>query len=50
MMIIGLLAAIWVIVDVVKSKKSSMLKLIWIIFAIFLSILTAIVYYFMEKR
>jgi hypothetical protein len=49
--IIALICAIWVIFDVwTKQKKmSSGTKLIWTIFAIFFSILTAIIYYFKKK-
>lgn len=49
--ILGLVCAIWVIYDVwtdKKEKKES--KILWTIFAILFSIITAIVYYFMKKR
>lgn len=50
--IVGLLAAIWVIHDVVTKQKkfSDTQKFVWIICAVFFSIITAIVYYFKVKR
>lgn len=46
--IVGLLCAIWVIVDVLKNQKSMTtgMKVLWIVLAILFSIITAIVYYF----
>ena len=50
--IIALICAIWVIYDVLTSKKkmSSGKKIIWIVAAILFSIITAIAYYFIEKK
>lgn len=50
--IIALIAAIWVIYDVWVGTKglSTGSKIIWTIFAVFFSIITAIVYYFVRKR
>lgn len=49
--ILGLVAAIWVIYDVfAKNKKlTTGLKIVWTVCAIFFSIVTAIVYYFVYK-
>lgn len=49
--IVMLICAIWVIYDVwVKQKMSTGTKLVWTIFALIFSIITAIVYYFMKKK
>ncbi len=50
--IIGLICMIWVIYDVVavNRKLSSTAKVIWIICAVLFSVITAIIYYFVEKR
>ena len=50
--VIALICAVWVIYDVWlnKKKKDTVFKVIWTVLAVFFSILTAIVYYFMEKR
>lgn len=50
--IVGLLCAIWVIYDVLASnkKRSVGMKVIWIVLAIFFSIITAIVYYFVGYK
>ncbi|HZH73041.1 MAG TPA: hypothetical protein VFD91_11160 [Mariniphaga sp.] len=50
--IIALICAIWVIYDVWIGTKglSTGAKLLWTIFAILFSIITAIVYYFIRKR
>lgn len=50
--IIALIAAIWVIYDVwvVNKGLSTGAKILWTIFALFFSIITAIVYYFVKKR
>lgn len=50
--LIALVCAIWVIYDVfaVNKKLSTTAKVVWTICALFFSIITAIVYYFMEKR
>jgi prolipoprotein diacylglyceryltransferase len=46
--IIGVIAAVWVIVDVWTKRKSmdQTMKIVWSIAAVLLSIITAIVYYF----
>jgi hypothetical protein len=50
--IVAVLCMVWVIYDVlVKNKSLSVgIKVLWIILAIFFSIITAIVYYFVYKK
>lgn len=50
--IVALICAIWVIYDVWANQKKMATgsKLLWTIFAIIFSIITAIVYYFTKKR
>jgi len=50
--ILGLACAIWVIYDVFanNSRLGTTGKIVWTILAILFSIITAIVYYFVEKR
>ncbi len=50
--IIGLICAVWVIYDVLAVNKSlsTPAKIIWIVLAIFFSIITAIVYYFIGRK
>lgn len=50
--LIALLSALWVIIDVLtmNDKMKTFNKIIWIVFALMFSIITAIVYYFVEKR
>ncbi len=50
--LVGLLCAIWVIYDVIVNQKSlsSGMKVVWIVLALFFSIITAIVYYFVVKK
>lgn len=50
--IIAFIAAVWVIYDVwiVNKGMSTGSKILWTIFALFFSIITAIVYYFVKKR
>jgi len=50
--VIGLACAVWVIYDVwaVNKRMSDGDKIIWTILAIFFSIVTAIIYYFLKKR
>ncbi len=50
--IIALICAIWVIYDVwaVQKGMGTGAKIIWTIFALIFSIITAIVYYFVKKR
>ena len=49
--IIALICAVWVIYDVLVNNKglSDGMKLFWIVFAVFFSIITAIVYYFIGR-
>jgi len=49
--VLAIIAAVWVIYDVVTKNKglSSLAKILWIVFAIFLSIITAIVYFLVYK-
>lgn len=50
--IIALLAAIWVIYDVLINNKklSDGMKVLWIIFAIFFSIITAVIYFLVGRN
>jgi len=50
--IIALICLVWVIYDVlaVNRKLSTEMKILWIVLAIFFSIVTAIVYYFVYKK
>jgi len=50
--IIALVAAIWVIYDVwmVNKGMGTGQKLLWTVFALLFSIITAIIYYFVKKR
>ncbi|MFA6089642.1 MAG: PLDc N-terminal domain-containing protein [Candidatus Woesearchaeota archaeon] len=50
--IMAVLAAIWVIYDVIKNNKklSDGMKLLWIILAILFNIITAVVYYFVGRN
>ena len=50
--LIGIACAIWVIYEVWNnnSRLSSTEKLIWTICAIFFSVITAIIYYFTQKK
>jgi hypothetical protein len=49
--ILAIIAAIWVIYDVVTNNRglSSLAKILWIVFAIFFSIITAIIYFLVYK-
>jgi hypothetical protein len=50
--LIALACAVWVIYDVAANQKkmSTGKKVLWIILAIFFSILTAIIYYLAVKK
>ena len=50
--IVAIICAVWVIYDVlaVNKKLSSGMKVVWIIAALLFSIVTAVVYYFLNKR
>lgn len=50
--LIALICAIWVIYDVWSEQKSmnQTTKILWTILALIFSIITAIIYYFVEKR
>jgi uncharacterized BrkB/YihY/UPF0761 family membrane protein len=50
--LIALVCAIWVIYDVLTNNKrlKTGVKVLWIVCALFFSIITAIVYYLVEKR
>jgi prolipoprotein diacylglyceryltransferase len=50
--LLAIVAAVWVIYDVLTNQKkmSGGSKVIWIIFALLFSIITAIIYYFTKKR
>ena len=50
--LVAIVAAIWVIYDVLANQKkmSGGSKAIWIICALIFNIITAVVYYFMKKK
>lgn len=50
--IIALICAVWVIYDVLAKNKglTTVAKVIWIVCAVFFSIITAIVYYFIGRK
>ena len=48
--IIALICALYVIINVWGSGESTLAKLVWTIAAIFFSIITAIVYYFIGPK
>lgn len=50
--VLALVAGIWVIYDVWAKNKTLTdgAKLVWTIFALFFSIITAIVYFLMKKK
>ena len=49
--IIAIICAVWVIIDVKdRQDKTSEQRLIWIVAAVLASVITAIVYYLLEKR
>lgn len=50
--LVALICAVWVIYDVLVNNKglSSGMKVVWIVCAVLFSIITAIVYYLVEKN
>lgn len=50
--VVAIVCAVWVLYDVWTQQKgmSTGAKLLWSIFALIFSIITAIVYYFVKKR
>lgn len=50
--LVGIVAAVWVIYDVwtQNTRLSDTEKLVWTIGAIFFSVITAVIYYFTQKR
>jgi len=52
LVILSIIAAIWVIYDVVVNNKglSDGMKLLWIVLAILFSIITAIIYYLVGRN
>ncbi|MCG8391162.1 MAG: PLDc N-terminal domain-containing protein [Cytophagales bacterium] len=50
--LVGIIAAVWVIYEVwtQNTRLSDTEKLIWTIGAIFFSVITAVIYYFTQKR
>ncbi|MBT7102259.1 hypothetical protein HN935_01985 [archaeon] len=50
--VVALVCAIWVIYDVLvnNKQKSTEWKVVWVVLAIVFSIITAIVYYFINKQ
>ncbi|MCR9142897.1 MAG: PLDc N-terminal domain-containing protein [bacterium] len=50
--IVALIAAVWVIYDVLTKQKrmSDGMRLVWVILAIVLNIITAILYFFIVKK
>lgn len=49
---VGLICAVWVIYDVFTNNKKLSVekKVIWTVFAILFSVITAIVYYFVYRK
>ncbi|HKZ49741.1 MAG TPA: PLDc N-terminal domain-containing protein [Candidatus Nanoarchaeia archaeon] len=48
--LIGLAAVIWAVIDIVKQKKDSGWKIIWLLITILLNIIGVILYYFISGR
>lgn len=50
--LLGLAAAVWVIFDVLVNQKrmSTGMKVLWVVLAIFFSLITAILYFFLVKK
>ena len=48
--IISLIAFIWALVDIIKAKKDTSWKIIWILICLILGIIGVIIYYFVEKH
>ncbi len=48
--VVAFICAIWVIYDVWTGSKDTTTKVLWTVAAIFFSIITAIVYYFVGKK
>lgn len=50
--VIGIVAAVWVIVDVLTKQRGMQTgeKVVWVVCAVLFSIITAIVYWFLKKR
>mgnify|MGYP001578282171 CR=1 FL=1 len=50
--VIALIAAIWVIYDVLVNNKrlSDGMKVLWIVFAMLFSIITAVIYYLVGRN
>ncbi|MEM4605984.1 MAG: PLDc N-terminal domain-containing protein [Candidatus Pacearchaeota archaeon] len=50
--IIAVVCAVWVIYDVLAMQKrmKTSEKVLWIVLALLLSIITAIIYYFVKKK
>nr|MBA4404875.1 hypothetical protein [Nanoarchaeum sp.] len=49
---IAVVAAIWIIYDVIVNNKglSDGMKIFWIVFAVFFSIITAVIYYLVGRN
>jgi hypothetical protein len=50
--IIALISAVWIIYDIIVNNKklSDGMKILWIVFALFFSIITAIIYYLVGRN
>ena len=49
--LLAIVCAVWVIYDVwTKQKMGGGEKLLWTVCALFFSVVTAIIYYFMKKK
>ena len=48
--LIGLIAVVWAVIDIVGQKKETGWKIIWLIIAILLSVIGVIIYYFVSGR
>lgn len=51
LLIVGIICAVWVIYDVwTQQKMDTVPKVLWSLAALFFSIITAIIYYFVVKK
>ena len=48
--LIGFIAVIWAIIDIVKQKKETGWKLIWVIISLVLGVIGVVLYYFISGR
>jgi hypothetical protein len=48
--LIGFIAVVWAVIDIVKQNKETGWKLIWLVITILLNIVGVIIYYFISGR